>query len=130
MKKNTFLVAFILIFSTFDSFGQVYEKIYELSSIDIQNKINQNKISGINILTGIQTHHVIGLSGISLNQSSLLENILDGNNQIITYILNDDATSVMIESKAWLTKEDFVTMIQPLNVIITGYSAEYYINEQ
>jgi hypothetical protein len=60
----------------------------------------------------------------------LLENILDGNNQIITYILNDDATSVMIESKAWLTKEDFVTMIQPLNVIITGYSAEYYINEQ
>ena len=130
MKKNTFLVAFILIFSTFDSFGQVYEKIYELSSIDIQNKINQNKISGINILTGIQTHHVIGLSGISLNQSSLLENILDGNNQIITYILNDDATSVIIESKAWLTKEDFVTMIQPLNVIITGYSAEYYINEQ
>jgi hypothetical protein len=130
MKKNTFLVAFILIFSTFDSFGQVYEKIYELSSIDIQNKINQNKISGINILTGIQTHHVIGLSGISLNQRSLLENILDGNNQIITYILNDDATSVIIESKAWLTKEDFVTMIQPLNVIITGYSAEYYINEQ
>ena len=130
MKKNTILIAFILVFSNFDSFGQLYEKIYEISSIDIQNKINQNKISGINILTGIQTHHVIGLSGISLAQRSALENIINGNTQVVSFILNEDATSVIIESKASLTKEDFVIMIQPLNAIITGYSAEYYINEQ
>jgi hypothetical protein len=130
MKKNTILIAFILVFSNFDSFGQLYEKIYEISSIDIQNKINQNKISGINILTGIQTHHVIGLSGISLAQRSALENIINGNTQVVSFILNEDATSVIIESKASLTKEEFVIMIQPLNAIITGYSAEYYINEQ
>jgi hypothetical protein len=130
MKKYTILVAFILVFSNFDSFGQVYEKIYELSSLDVQDKINQNKISGINILAGIQTHHVIGLSGISLSQRSALESIINGDSQVISYILNDDVTSVIIESKASLTKESFIIMIQPLNALITGYSAEYYINEQ
>ncbi|WP_343631554.1 hypothetical protein [Fluviicola sp.] len=127
MKKYLLLIAFSTVFLTFKSFGQVYEKIYSLSSSEVQNHMNQNKISGVDILTGVRAHHVIGLSGIGIAQKSALETLLNNDSRVISFVLSEDGTSVIIESQAVFTKEEFQTMLQSLNGTITGYAAEYSI---
>lgn len=127
MKKYLLLIAFSTVFLTFESFGQVYEKIYSVASSEVQNHMNQNKVSGIDILSGVRTHHVIGLTGISISQKVDLETLLTNDSRIFSFVLSDDATSLILESKASLTKEEFQTLIQTLNGVITGYVAEYSI---
>jgi hypothetical protein len=58
----------------FESFGQVYEKIYAESNQVVQSKIDQNKMNGIEILTDVITSHQIGMSGLSISQKTALEN--------------------------------------------------------
>lgn len=89
--------------------------------------MNQNKISGIDILTGVKAHHVIGLAGISVSQKSALETLLTNDSRVISFVLSEDGTSLVLESQAALTKEEFQTLLQSLNGIITGYVAEYSI---
>lgn len=125
MKKYLLLITFSTVFLTFESFGQVYEKIYSQAGSEVQNHMNQNKISGIDILSGVRTHHVIGLSGISISQKSALETLLTNDSRIISFVLSDDVTSLVMESQAVLTKEEFQTLLQSLNGIVTGYAAEY-----
>jgi len=130
MKKFALLVAINLIFSSYDSFGQVYEKIYALSGPEVQNKIDENKIAGVNILSGIKTHHIIGISGIGITNKEVLENLLNNEPKIISFTLNDDMSSILIDSEATLTKEEFAQLLLPINGIITGYIAEYSVNPQ
>lgn len=127
MKNYLLLIAFSTVFLTFKSFGQVYEKIYDLAGSEVQNHMNQNKIAGIEILSGVKTHHVIGLAGIGLSQKSALETLLTNDSRVISFVLSEDATSLVLDSKAVLTKEEFQILLQPLNVTITGYAAEYSI---
>jgi hypothetical protein len=127
MKNYLLLIAFSTIFLTFKSHGQVYEKIYSVSGSEVQNQINQNKMAGIDILTGVKAHHVIGLAGIGASQKAALETALTNDSRIISFVLSEDGTSVIIESKAVFTKEEFQTILQPLNGTITGYAAEYSI---
>jgi len=89
--------------------------------------MNQNKISGIDILTGVKAHHVIGLAGIGVSQKSALETLLTNDSRVISFVLSEDGTSLVLESQAALTKEEFQTLLQSLNRIITGYVAEYSI---
>lgn len=127
MKKYLLLIAFSTVFLTFKSYGQVYEKIYSLSSSEVQNHMNQNKISGVDILTGVRAHHVIGLAGIGISQKSALETLLTNDSRVISFVLSEDGSSVIIESQAVFTKEEFQTMLQSLNGSITAYAAEYSI---
>lgn len=127
MKKYLLLIALSTVFLTFKSFGQVYEKIYSLAGSEVQNQINQNKIAGVEILSGVKTHHVIGLTGIGLSQKSALETILTNDSRVISFVLSDDATSLVLDSKAVLTREEFQILLQQLNGTITGYAAEYSI---
>lgn len=127
MKKYLLLVVFSTVFLTFKSFGQVYEKIYDLSGSEVQNHMNQNKISGIDILTGVKAHHVIGLAGIGVSQKSALELVLTNDSRVISFVLSEDGTSLVLESQAALTKEELQALLQPLNGVITGYTAEYSI---
>lgn len=127
MKKYLLLIAFSTVFLTFKSFGQVYEKIYDLAGSEVQNHMDQNKIAGVEILSGVKTHHVIGLTGIGLAQKSALETILTNDSRVISFVLSDDATSLVLDSKAVLTREEFQLLIQTLNGVITGYTAEYSI---
>ncbi len=127
MKKYILLFVFGIVFSSTESFGQVYEKIYELSGTEVQNKMNQNKISGIDILSGVRTHHVIGLAGIGVSQKASLETILNNDARVISFVLSEDATSLVLESQAVLTKDEFSALIQVINGVITGYAAEYSI---
>lgn len=84
-------------------------------------------MAGIDILTGIKTHHVIGLSGIGASQRTALETSLTNDSRITSFVLSEDGTSIIIESQAVFTKEEFQTILQPLNGTITGYAAEYSI---
>lgn len=127
MKKYLLLVVFSTVFLTFKSFGQVYEKIYSLASSEVQNHMNQNKVAGIDILTGVRAHHVVGLAGIGISQKAALEASLTNDSRVISFVLSEDGTSVVIESKAVFTKEEFQILLQPLNGTITGYTAEYSI---
>ncbi|MDF3027150.1 MAG: hypothetical protein K0S23_1457 [Fluviicola sp.] len=127
MKKIVLLITFSLALCSFQSFGQVYEKIYELSGSAVQNKMNQNKIDGVDILSGVKAHHVIGLSGISVSQKGALETLLTNDARITSFVLSDDVTSIIIESQAVFTKEEFAALIQTMNGVITGYAAEYSI---
>jgi NO-binding membrane sensor protein with MHYT domain len=127
MKKYLLLIALSTTFLTFKSFGQVYEKIYSLAGSEVQNQINQNKIAGVEILSGVKTHHVIGLTGIGLSQKTALETILTNDSRVISFVLSDDATSLVLDSKAVLTREELQILLQQLNGTITGYAAEYSI---
>ncbi|MGV3609492.1 MAG: hypothetical protein ACO1N0_00990 [Fluviicola sp.] len=127
MKKCLLLIAFSTVFLTFTSFGQVYEKIYDLSSSEVQNHMNQNKVSGVDILTGVRAHHVIGLAGIGVSQKSALEALLTNDSRVISFVLSEDGTSLVLESQAVFTKEEFQTLLQSLNGTVTGYAAEYSI---
>ncbi len=127
MKNYLLLIAFSTVFLTFSSYGQVYEKIYDLSSPEVQNHMNQNKISGVDILTGVKAHHVIGIGGINIAQKSALESLLTTDARVISFVLSEDATSLVLESQAILTKEEFQVLIQSLNGIVTGYAVEYSI---
>lgn len=127
MKKYILLFVFGIVFSSIDSFGQVYEKIYGLSGTEVQNHMNQNKMAGIDILSGVKAHHVIGLAGIGVSQKGALETLLNNDDRITSFVLNDDVTSIIIESKAVFTKEEFQILLQQLNGTITGYVVEYSI---
>lgn len=127
MKKYILLFVFGIVFSSVESFGQVYEKVYELSGTEVQNKMNQNKMAGIEILSGVKAHQVIGLSGISVSQKGALETLLNNDDRITSFVLSDDVTSIIIESKAVFTKEAFLILLQQLNGTITGYAVEYSI---
>lgn len=89
--------------------------------------MNQNKVAGIDILTGVRAHHVIGLAGIGISQKSALETLLTNDSRVISFVLSEDGTSLVLESQARLTKEEFETLIQPLNGLVTGYAVEYSI---
>lgn len=127
MKKYILLITFSTVFLTFESFGQVYEKIYSEASSEVQNHMNQNKISGIAILTGVRTHHVIGLAGIGVSQKSALEALLTNDSRVLSFVLSEDTMSLVLESQAVLTKEELQALIQTLNGVITGHAAEYSI---
>lgn len=84
-------------------------------------------MSGIDILTGVRAHHVIGLAGIGVSKKAALETALTNDSRVISFVLSEDGTSIIIESKAVFTKEEFQTMLQQFSATITGYAAEYSI---
>lgn len=127
MKKNIILVFSIFALTCFESFGQVYEKIYAESNQAVQSKIDQNKMNGIEILTDVITTHQIGMSGLGVSQKAALENNLNSNDAILDFTISPDATSISIVSKAIFTKENFELILQSFNSIITGYSAVYTV---
>jgi hypothetical protein len=127
MKKYIILITFSSFLLAFKSFGQVYEKVYSSASSEVQNHMNQNKIAGIQILSGVKTHHVIGLAGINVTQKASLETLLSNDIRINSFVINDDVTSLVIDSEAVFTKEEFQNLIQALNAVITGYTADYSI---
>lgn len=130
MKKLILLIGFSLTISTFECLGQSYEKVYELSSAEVQTKMNENKISGIDILSGIKTTHIIGISGIGLSRKDDFKKHLDKETHFLSYILSEDATSLILETQATYTKEDINQLVSLLNGQITGYTAEYSLYKQ
>lgn len=127
MKKNIIFVISILALTCFESYGQVYEKIYSEANQTVQNKLNENKMNGVDILTDVIATHQIGMSGLGVSQKAALESTLTTNDSILDFTISPDATSISIVSKAIFTKENFELILQSFNTIITGYSAVYTV---
>lgn len=129
--KKTSLLLIVLAFGLISniSFGQVYEKVYELAGAEVQNRMNQNKMNGIDILSDINAHQVIGVSGIGASQKANLENLLAADERVSTYTVSDDVTSVILDANASFTKEEFIALIQPLNGTVVGYTTNYSVQE-
>ena len=129
MKKYALLCTVAISLLGNWSFGQVYEKIYELADVQVQQRMNQNKMDGIDILSDINAHEVIGLSGIGVAQKTALENLLAADSRISAYTVSADVTSVILDANASLTKEEFMTLIQPLSGTVVGFTVNYSIQQ-
>lgn len=92
---------------------------------EIQSKIDQNKVAGIEILTGIWSHQTIGLSGLNSSQKDVLTSILSKNKEIQTIKINNENNLMMIVSTPKFTKEALKEVLDPFNVIITGFTVNY-----
>jgi hypothetical protein len=130
MKKNNLIVALILSFSSFQAFSQSYEEIYAVASQEVQSRIDQNKIQGINILTRIVSNHTIGFTGVGFSQKVNLQELLNEQENVFSFQANDDNTSITIQSTPLFTKESFEELLNNFQATITGYSVNYTVNEQ
>lgn len=129
MKKITLLSAFSFVFLAFNSFGQLYESIYANSGAEVQMKIDQNKIAGTDMLSGLKSSHIIGVTSLSNTQKVQLESNFNNSEKVISFIIKSDLSSIFIETVASVTKEDIEAQLSSLNIVLTGYSVEYSINE-
>jgi hypothetical protein len=130
MKKNNLIVALILSFSSFQAFSQSYEEIYAVASQEVQSRIDQNKIQGINILIGIVSNHTIGFTGVGFSQKENLQEKLNEQENVFSFQLSDDNTSITIQSSPLFTNESFEELLNNFQATITGYSVNYTVNEQ
>lgn len=125
MKKHFLLLFTALSFIAKTGYSQSYEVIYANCSESVKSKIDQNKIDGINILNGIQSVQTIGISGLGLSQTINIEGQLSAREDIISFNLNADNTSVSIVSLPSFTKDSFKEILNMFQAVITGYSVNY-----
>lgn len=130
MRKKNLIVALIISFSSFQAFSQSYEEIYAVANQEVQSRIDQNKIQGINILSGIQSNHTIGFTGVGFSQKESLHEYLNEEENIFSFQINDDNTSITIQSSPLFTKGNFEELLNNFQATITGYSVNYTVNEQ
>lgn len=124
--KNTIILTLLALFLfSFKGNSQSYEVIYMNSNVEIQSKIDQNKVAGIEILTGIWSHQSIGLSGLNSSQKDALKAYLSKYNEIQTIKINDENNLMEIVSTPKFTKETLKVVLDQFNIIITGYSVSY-----
>jgi hypothetical protein len=129
MKKNILLLFTALSFTALNGFSQSYEVIYMTCSEEVKSKIDQNKIDGINILSGIQSVQTIGISGLGLSQTINIGQQLSAREDIISFNLNNDNTSISIVSLPSFTKDSFKEILDSFQAVITGYSVNFIIEE-
>jgi hypothetical protein len=106
----------------------LYERIYESSNIEVQNKIDENKIAGNDILAGIRAQHIVGIGGLNVSQMNELENSLRDLPHLFSFQLNQDMSSINIVSDAYFQMDDLSSVINALNGLITGQSTSYFVN--
>ena len=63
--KFSILFTLFAVFAAFHVSGQHYESIYAVAPVEIQDRIDQNKSQGIDILSGIQVKFVLGVTGLT-----------------------------------------------------------------
>ena len=125
MKKRIHLLLVLFSILTLNGFSQSYEVIYSSCSQEVKSKIDQNKVVGIEILTGIWSHQTIGLSGLNSTQKDELTSILSKRKEIQTIKINIENNLMNIVSTPKITKEVLKDVLDQFNLIITGYTVNY-----
>lgn len=129
MRKNIFVLAFILFASSNISFGQLYERVYAESNQLVQNKMNDNKMNGLELLSGITTKHIVLFSGLSISQKTEFETLLNAQSDVLSYDISSDLNTLTIDSKATFSKEMLLQMIENFQLTLVTYSAEYLVQQ-
>ena len=117
---------FAVIINHFSS-AQIYEKIYAESSIEVQNKINQNKVNGIDILSEVIAIHHFGIIGLNLLSNQEFDKILRKEKSLEIISINEDLTNIKISSNAYFNKQNIEALFSNLSVKIVGYEVNYKI---
>ena len=124
---NTLLTLFFSVIVYHFSSAQIYEKIYAESSIEVQNKINQNKVNGIDILSEVIAIHHFGIIGLNLLSNQEFDKILRKEKSLEIISINEDLTNVKISSNAYFNKQNIEALFSNLSVKIVGYEVNYKI---
>ena len=117
---------FAVIINHFSS-AQIYEKIYAESSIEVQNKINQNKVNGIDILSEVISIHHFGIIGLNLASNQEFDKILRNEKSVEIISISEDLTDIKISSNARFTKQNIETLFSNLSLKIVSYEVTYKI---
>ena len=117
---------FAVIINHFSS-AQIYEKIYAESSIEVQNKINQNKVNGIDILSEVIAIHHFGIIGLNLVSNQEFDKILRKEKSMEIISISEDLTNIKISSNAYFNKQNIEALFSNLSVKIVGYEVNYKI---
>ena len=124
--KILFTLFFAVIINHFSS-AQIYEKIYAESSIEVQNKINQNKVNGIDILSEVISIHHFGIIGLNLASNQEFDKILRNEKSVEIISISEDLTDIKISSNARFTKQNIETLFSNLSLKIVSYEVTYKI---
>ena len=117
---------FAVIINHFSS-AQIYEKIYTESSIEVQNKMNQNKVNGIDILSEVIAIHHFGIIGLNLVSNQEFDKILRKEKSLEIISISEDLTNIKISSNAYFNKQNIEALFSNLSVKIVGYEVNYKI---
>lgn len=124
--KILFTLFFAVIINHFSS-AQIYEKIYAESSIEVQNKLNQNKVNGLYILTDVIAIHHFGIIGLNLASIQEFDKILRNEKSVEIISISEDLTDIKISSNARFTKQNIETLFSNLSMKIVSYEVTYKI---
>lgn len=122
-----FLTIFFSVIVYHFSSAQVYEKIYAESSIEVQNKLNQNKVNGIDILSEVIAIHNFGIIGLNLTSNQEFDKILRNEKSVEIISISEDLTNIKISSNAYFNKQNIEALFSNLSVKIVGYEVTYKI---
>lgn len=129
MKKAILLLAIMTCLISLNTEAQAYYEIYPIASADVQNKMNENKIAGIDILTDINAHHTIGLSGVNISMKGELETLFNNNSKVHSLVISNDVTSIKLDAEASLTKAEIQQILDEFDGITTGHTIDYSIQQ-
>lgn len=130
MKKKILIPFLALCFTSFNSLGQTYEHVYADAPASIQAKMDMNKRSGQDILSGVLASHQVGVSGLAANQKDALVAAFSANDKVINVVLSTDFKSINIQSNAWFTKESIQSILSPMSISMIGYAVTYSLTEE
>jgi len=126
IMKILLTLFFTVIINHFSS-AQIYEKIYAESSIEVQNKMNLNKVNGVDILAEINAIHHFGIIGLNSTPKKELYKILGNENAFELISISEDLTDIYILSNARFTKQNIETLFSDLSMKIVSYEVTYKI---
>ena len=124
--KILFTLFFAVIINHFSS-AQIYEKIYAESSIEVQNKLNQNKVNGVDILSDVIAVHHFGIIGLNSTPKKELYKILGDEKSVEIISISEDLSDIKISSNAYFNKQNIEALFSNLSVKILGYEVNYKI---
>lgn len=123
--KFSILFTLFAVFAAFQVSGQHYESIYAVAPVEIQDRIDQNKSQGIDILSGIQVKFVLGVTGLTqVNEDLFKADFLTqiGSNELA---FSADKLKLEVIADATVSLASIQTFLQSYNAVIVGSSAEY-----
>lgn len=107
-KELLFCCSFGIIALISNSYGQKYYEIYPLAPIEVQNKMNENKMNQISILEGIYSHHTLTCSSPLFQNKEALLIELKERKEIIYVDLKSDSQTIYVVCNSTLTTNELL----------------------
>lgn len=128
MKQKIYSIVCLLFLATY-SYGQHYSDVYAVANEDIRFKMDANKILGVDILSGVKATHIVGISGLTEGQKAQFEALLTNNTQVTEFNLSGDLKSLTLETSAHVYRTQVEEILNQFNLILTGHSVAYSLND-